>query len=130
MAHITSHRCLPGVASLPHPPTPKTGVRHAHVINTKRHCWCGLTSLALLACASAARADRKSTRLNSSHVRISYAVFCLKKKKLDMRYGNGLDGDTHSISAIICEKDQKTNPTQTPEAIDILIRVGSRPSMR
>src|SRR5436305_7858528 len=26
------------------------------------------------------RADRKSTRLNSSHVRISYAVFCLKKK--------------------------------------------------
>src|SRR5690606_41388784 len=27
------------------------------------------------------RADRKSTRLNSSHVTISYAVFCLKKKK-------------------------------------------------
>src|SRR5690554_4689653 len=27
------------------------------------------------------KADRKSTRLNSSHVRISYAVFCLKKKK-------------------------------------------------
>src|SRR5699024_11899745 len=27
------------------------------------------------------RQDRKSTRLNSSHVSISYAVFCLKKKK-------------------------------------------------
>src|SRR5690625_5676241 len=27
------------------------------------------------------RKDRKSTRLNSSHVAISYAVFCLKKKK-------------------------------------------------
>src|SRR5438874_5912791 len=27
------------------------------------------------------RLDRKSTRLNSSHVEISYAVFCLKKKK-------------------------------------------------
>src|SRR5690606_39506772 len=27
------------------------------------------------------REDRKSTRLNSSHVKISYAVFCLKKKK-------------------------------------------------
>src|SRR5690554_7459415 len=26
--------------------------------------------------------DRKSTRLNSSHVRISYAVFCLKKKRI------------------------------------------------
>src|SRR2546430_12884533 len=29
--------------------------------------------------------DRKSTRLNSSHSQISYAVFCLKKKKLDQR---------------------------------------------
>src|SRR5690625_5974056 len=28
--------------------------------------------------------DRKSTRLNSSHVAISYAVFCLKKKKIDI----------------------------------------------
>src|SRR3989442_4294352 len=31
--------------------------------------------------SSGSGADRKSTRLNSSHVRISYAVFCLKKKK-------------------------------------------------
>src|SRR3989442_10035985 len=31
--------------------------------------------------AAALEQDRKSTRLNSSHVRISYAVFCLKKKK-------------------------------------------------
>src|SRR3989442_11180505 len=31
------------------------------------------------------REDRKSTRLNSSHVRISYAVFCLKKKKKTQR---------------------------------------------
>src|SRR2546427_1541516 len=30
-------------------------------------------------------ADRKSTRLNSSHSQISYAVFCLKKKKRDKR---------------------------------------------
>src|SRR5690606_41523657 len=29
-----------------------------------------------------AELDRKSTRLNSSHVKISYAVFCLKKKKI------------------------------------------------
>src|SRR5690606_41352105 len=32
------------------------------------------------ALAYMARGDRKSTRLNSSHVKISYAVFCLKKK--------------------------------------------------
>src|SRR6266496_488498 len=35
-----------------------------------------------------ARQDRKSTRLNSSHVEISYAVFCLKKKKTKTKYNN------------------------------------------
>src|SRR5258707_1888701 len=40
--------------------------------------------------------DRKSTRLNSSHANISYAVFCLKKKKLmiDLRVGRKPDGAT------------------------------------
>src|SRR5690606_40273048 len=32
--------------------------------------------------------DRKSTRLNSSHVKISYAVFCLKKKKINSKSGD------------------------------------------
>src|SRR5690606_40474835 len=32
--------------------------------------------------------DRKSTRLNSSHVKISYAVFCLKKKKKNKKRRN------------------------------------------
>src|SRR5690606_18326666 len=36
-----------------------------------------------------APAERKSTRLNSSHVKISYAVFCLKKKKIQKRRGYG-----------------------------------------
>src|SRR5688572_32988965 len=30
--------------------------------------------------------DRKSTRLNSSHSQISYAVFCLKKKKINLNF--------------------------------------------
>src|SRR5260221_8616125 len=34
----------------------------------------------------AKRGDRKSTRLNSSHTVMSYAVFCLKKKELSMRH--------------------------------------------
>src|SRR5690349_24227773 len=40
--------------------------------------------------------DRKSTRLNSSHVESSYAVFCLKKKKIDRleRLASGVP-DTH-----------------------------------
>src|SRR5258708_10542276 len=44
--------------------------------------------------------DRKSTRLNSSHQIISYAVFCLKKKK-----NNGEDVATHAAECVI---DQTT----------------------
>src|SRR2546430_12230469 len=36
--------------------------------------------------ANALTADRKSTRLNSSHSQISYAVFCLKKKKITTKH--------------------------------------------
>src|SRR3712207_7803179 len=35
------------------------------------------------------RPDRKSTRLNSSHANISYAVFCLKKKTINLRTASG-----------------------------------------
>src|SRR5438067_6376529 len=41
---------------------------------------CRIRSLTTISAMS----DRKSTRLNSSHVSISYAVFCLKKKKNQM----------------------------------------------
>src|SRR5262245_62410853 len=48
--------------------------------------------------------DRKSTRLNSSHLGISYAVFCLKKKKnaqdpVRPRDGTGLARATHEIGS-------------------------------
>src|SRR5437868_12593670 len=47
--------------------------------------------------------DRKSTRLNSSHVSISYAVFCLKKKKkkknnTNIQKYNIYPNDTHKIN--------------------------------
>src|SRR3989442_11473036 len=43
--------------------------------------------------------DRKSTRLNSSHVRISYAVFCLKKKKkITTSHNNMIDRKTRSTT--------------------------------
>src|SRR5205809_5702869 len=45
--------------------------------------------------------DRKSTRLNSSHGYISYAVFCLKKKKKKTRYTTTNiphNTNTHSVS--------------------------------
>src|SRR5256885_8842732 len=45
---------------------------------------------------AASKLDRKSTRLNSSHLVISYAVFCLKKKKKH-HISHSVDIDDHSI---------------------------------
>src|SRR5256885_6476214 len=42
-------------------------------------------------CVGAPRRDRKSTRLNSSHLVISYAVFCLKKKTIKFRISSSTD---------------------------------------
>src|SRR2546430_5525303 len=49
--------------------------------------------------------DRKSTRLNSSHSQISYAVFCLKKKNKRQamtRYGK-ITNDAHSLCYADCD---------------------------
>src|SRR5256885_10598262 len=59
----------------------------------------------------AAGADRKSTRLNSSHLVISYAVFCLKKKKKNIHlrheYNDEESGseDAHQalLAYIVCD---------------------------
>src|SRR2546421_7872028 len=51
------------------------------------------------------RGDRKSTRLNSSHDQISYAVFCLKKKK-DVRHPAGST----------CDSPRRPTPTHPAEA--------------
>src|SRR5256885_9829405 len=48
---------------------------------TSGHLILTLAQLCRLRIKGTLRADRKSTRLNSSHLVISYAVFCLKKKK-------------------------------------------------
>src|SRR5439155_1953738 len=63
----------------PTPPTPTSTPR-----------WRATSAAAAPTNGSAPRSsrDRKSTRLNSSHVAISYAVFCLKKKKMAMNATN------------------------------------------
>src|SRR3989442_1822758 len=58
--------------------------------------------------------DRKSTRLNSSHVRISYAVFCLKKKKkkrmYHIRYGSKMSHvEDHTTRTRLRSRDQLTH---------------------
>src|SRR2546422_6714710 len=49
--------------------------------STSRAFWSAMAPWASAAATSESSLDRKSTRLNSSHGYISYAVFCLKKKK-------------------------------------------------
>src|SRR2546422_1255756 len=62
---------------------------------SSRKAWARARSTISIACQPSrcrrrsCRGDRKSTRLSSSHGYISYAVFCLKKKKRDKRRGRG-----------------------------------------
>src|SRR5947209_14070692 len=53
------------------------------------HHFADIVELRRLDTEDAVRIDRKSTRLNSSHANISYAVFCLKKKKKKRRTREG-----------------------------------------
>src|SRR5256886_4219646 len=50
--------------------------------------------------------DRKSTRLNSSHSQISYAVFCLKKKNPSILRAAFIVGGSYGRVAISCRKGQ------------------------
>src|SRR3712207_7037084 len=54
---------------------------HELVEDTYQQLFLGAVLARLLGGNGRALVDRKSTRLNSSHANISYAVFCLKKKK-------------------------------------------------
>src|SRR2546428_4992878 len=51
------------------------------------------------------KVDRKSTRLNSSHDQISYAVFCLKKKKKKQKKYNKLFMNTVCILNYMCKAE-------------------------
>src|SRR5262245_62395880 len=57
-------------------------------------------TLTTFGCASIARGDRKSTRLNSSHLGSSYAAFCLKKK-MDQP-GSAFHADSSAYGGIQC----------------------------
>src|SRR3954471_13312231 len=58
--------------------------------------------------------DRKSTRLNSSHVEISYAVFCLKKK--NNTPGRGIRGAARSRAGRMCAGPRQPLPPPAREA--------------
>src|SRR5438445_9778889 len=56
--------------------------------------------------------DRKSTRLNSSHANISYAVFCLKKKKNKKKIPDNML-DTQDENTIYCKAHNKQTHDKT-----------------
>src|SRR5690554_7112729 len=61
--------------------TPVSAVKHGEGIDHRRNVAPRLEQGSGVLLVDDDTLDRKSTRLNSSHVRISYAVFCLKKKR-------------------------------------------------
>src|SRR2546422_1922635 len=80
---LSLHDALP--ISTPRPPLPVLSATSCSIQSASRATGVGGRSTSLSRPASTPSAiDRKSTRLNSSHGYISYAVFCLKKKKLHM----------------------------------------------
>src|SRR5690242_21501870 len=69
-------------------------------ISTKacaRHAATSSPTLATTISGCLTTSDRKSTRLNSSHMSISYAVFCLKKKKQQNRSGGAAPTRAHGV---------------------------------
>src|SRR2546421_4645615 len=56
--------------------------------------------------------DRKSTRLNSSHDQISYAVFCLKKKKI-RNHRESIHITTNPTECGMCYRPSSTHPAPT-----------------
>src|SRR5256885_8650807 len=65
------------------------------------------------------RRDRKSTRLNSSHLVISYAVFCLKKKNTD---GYGLTHFLLLYAPTVDAKTREANPRVILHRHSVFIR--------
>src|SRR6266705_710749 len=61
---------------------------------------CNWTCTIMPSCRKVERSDRKSTRLNSSHRTISYAVFCLKKKKTRAAYVHKSEANTREKTDI------------------------------
>src|SRR5256885_6131225 len=96
-------------------------------------CCCRWRFATRAACCSSSpprRLDRKSTRLNSSHLVISYAVFCLKKKKSNERNHTSSEifhfmNDLYSVDNIYCYFTSPlllTDDTLATNPIDLLIQ--------
>src|SRR5260221_9353729 len=75
------------------------------------HSWCS----SFLVTPWAKVGDRKSTRLNSSHTVISYAVFCLKKKKKWIPGNHRPTGPVDHITGVVFTATGKVLPRRTDD---------------
>src|SRR2546421_8016835 len=78
------------------------------------------------------RGDRKSTRLNSSHDQISYAVFCLKKKKKNERTEENMteiQTRQDKVSRLLLRTKKKTEST-TLSSVDVTTSMKYIPEIR
>src|SRR5699024_88011 len=92
------HRVDPAHSLAPRDPDAPFGI-YLHVPFCSTRCgYCDFNTYTAGELGSATSpVDRKSTRLNSSHVSISYAVFCLKKKKIRISPHPTLSSDFYIV---------------------------------
>src|SRR3712207_8101502 len=84
-------------SQVPRPEGAEAGEEDAALVAVADH-EAGHAALRRLRRSDIRRVDRKSTRLNSSHANISYAVFCLKKKNTHYSGIPQLNACCHSLS--------------------------------
>src|SRR5256885_6168490 len=71
------------------------------VTGASRDCLLDVIEASRWVCLTTGERDRKSTRLNSSHLVISYAVFCLKKKKIHAEAGVAIQHMIENLVAAV-----------------------------
>src|SRR5690606_41482463 len=81
---LSLHDALP-ISATAGRPAPRRGAHTVQGRNSTGSCSSSSRCVGARNCLDCGALDRKSTRLNSSHVKISYAVFCLKKKRQTQR---------------------------------------------
>src|SRR5437762_8735675 len=92
---LSLHDALPISGSFISVCTPEVGSITA--VEVRDSCWIRTKSHRIASCVSCSMIDRKSTRLNSSHRCISYAVFCLKKKSIENDNTATCNENQHSL---------------------------------
>src|SRR4051812_49660363 len=91
------------------------GTRHSGRVPIKSVRPASVSASRTRSCCSG---DRKSTRLNSSHMSISYAVFCLKKKKTTRRYAAKRAREFYDLTQLPPTVTHPTDPAERRRSLE------------